>query len=167
MRRRKCGTSSASRLPTASYGLQRKHGTGGSGLGPVKEPPLAGNFRVSLAPATSPRCYSKPATMATTDGLKAKKGRNFSSEEERQLCRSWRAHLQRQIKWMGWLRRLCTRPFAAQGSRSEPVGRDDGRLFMRRIEDALISLTHSLDKSSINYGFCDIKTTSANTQGFL
>ena len=77
MKSHKCGTSSASRLPTASSGLQQKHGTGGSGLGPVKEPPLAGNFGVSLAPATSPRCYSKPATMATTDGSKAKNGRTL------------------------------------------------------------------------------------------
>jgi hypothetical protein len=55
MKRRKCGTSFASHLPTASYGFQRKHNTGGSGLGPVKEPPLAGNFKVSFALATSLR----------------------------------------------------------------------------------------------------------------
>jgi hypothetical protein len=51
------------------------------------------------------------------------------------------AHLQRGIKWMGWLGRLCTMPAVAQGSRSEPVGRDVGRLFVHRIEDALISST--------------------------
>ena len=47
------------------------------------------------------------------------------------------AHLQPQTEWMGWFRRLCTKPAATQGSRSELVGRDAGRLCPAYIEDAL------------------------------
>ena len=86
---RKSGASPAARLPTALSLLQRMHGTGGSGPGPANQPPWAGKFTFVLAPATSPHSSSQPATMATTSLSKAKKGRNFSSEEERQLCRSF------------------------------------------------------------------------------
>jgi hypothetical protein len=79
----------AARLPTAQSGVQRIHGTASKGPGPAKEAPVAGKYTLSLAPATKVSSKSQPATMATTMASKAKKVKNFSSEEERQLCRSF------------------------------------------------------------------------------
>ena len=78
---RKTASSHAARLPTAHSALQRTHGTGWSGPCPAKEPLGVGKFAVFLAPGTSPRSSSQPATMATTNASNAKKGMSNSLEQ--------------------------------------------------------------------------------------
>ena len=115
----------AARLPTAPAGGQRVHGTACKRPGPAKEAHVAGKYALSLAPATSPHSKSQPATMATTIASKAKKGKNFSSEEEQQLCRSFLHVSQDPIAGNGQRAGAFWDRIARHYQEHKPQGRED------------------------------------------